>query len=187
LGFALLRTFYTFPHNLDPHRPFLFVSPNSSENESISIRTMANSAADECMKVVRQAEKEHPSDPFYAVPPQVYDQIIEACRPFYALRGPADASSSLPGSSPVFQAKYLQLPLRFEDSVAQHQRPKAATAKRRVVSPSPEVRLCKAIPRSIEALIWVLLASHTTTAAVFYIRITPARQPEEHLDVLMIE
>jgi hypothetical protein len=148
---------------------------------------MANSAADECMKVVREADKEHACDPFYAVPPQVYDQIIEACRPFYALREPAAASSSLPGASPGLQANHLQLPLRFEDSVKQHQRPKAATAKRRIVSPSPEVRLCKAFHRSIEGLIWVLLASHTTAATFFSSRTIPARQPRPFLDALMVE
>ena len=98
---------------------------------------MANDEADESMKVVRDGEIEHPCDPLQSVPPHVYDQIIEACRPFYAFREPIE-TASLPGSTSL-QVNHLQLPPRFEDSVAQHQRQKA-TAKRRIVSPSPEVR-----------------------------------------------
>lgn len=143
LGFALLRK---FPHNLNPTAPFLFVSRNSSESESMRTPTMANSAADESMEVVREAENEHLYEPFQEVPPHVYDQIIEACRPFYALRE-LDEAPSLPDSTGL-QTNHLQLPLRFEDSVAQQQRrPKATTAKRRIVSPSPEVRQCTTVSR----------------------------------------
>jgi hypothetical protein len=128
----------------EPHR--ISCSFRGTYQDSESMRTMANSAADESMKIVREAENEHLYEPFQEVPPHVYDQIIEACRPFYALREP-DEAPSLPDSTGQ-QTKHLQLPLRFEDSVAHRQhRPKATTAKRRIVSPSPEVRLCNTLPR----------------------------------------
>jgi hypothetical protein len=69
----------------------------------------------------------------HILPPYVYEHIVEACqacRPFYAIEQQAGDGKETSGS--------VQLPMRFEDSVALSKAQKNLS-KIRLVSPSPEV------------------------------------------------
>jgi hypothetical protein len=72
----------------------------------------------------------------HLVPSHVYDQIIEACRPFYAME---QGTQQQAGQGTLVSSSALKLPMRFEDSV-ELSRAQNNDPVRRLVSPTPEVR-----------------------------------------------
>jgi hypothetical protein len=87
--------------------------------------------------VAQAAEEQSDERAMYLLPVCVYQEIIEACRPFYEIEQRAQEQA---GQGTLASSSDLKIPIRFDDSVALSKTRQNNTV-RRLVSPSPEVRV----------------------------------------------